>query len=397
MNGKLKLAVCLSATLSAAASLAQVASTSAAISAPSVAYVYVVSRPANASATEIDAYAASPSGELTAVTGSPFQQDEGALTADGKYLFGLNAGTTNIDTLAIAADGALRYVTSTDYAQFDTDDCGSAGSAFTDRTGTDLYPLVFNADCANNYYQSYRIREGSGELNYLGSVNGGAGSFDGIYRPATFIGNNQYAYSATNNGCFYYGVQTFKRDASGLLVSDFNASVTRPAPPAGYSIYIPEFVSADPADHVAMVLQAANPPGCDNNFPQIASFTADSQGNLTTTNTSANMPATLIQYVNDLKVSPNGKLLAVAGTNGVQVFHFNGANPPTAYTPLLTTENINQMFWDNDNHLYGINEVGADMHVFTVTPTTYKEAPGSPYTISQPESIAVQPETPILP
>jgi WD40 repeat protein len=231
-------------------------------------------------------------------------------------------------------------------------------------------------------------------LNYLGSVNGGAGSFSGIYLPATFIGNDIYAYSATNNGCFYYGVQSFKRDANGLLTSG-GGSATLPAAPDGYRIYIPELVSADPTDHVAMVLQAANPPGCQNNYPQLASFTADGDGNLTTTNNSANMPATLIQYVNDLKMAPSGKLLAVAGTNGVQIFHFNGGNPPTAYAPLLTTDNVNQMFWDNDNHLYAINQAGGEMHVFTVT--SYSEATGSPYTISQPQSIAVQPETPLLP
>ena len=50
MNGNLKLIVCLSATLCTAASLAQDASTFAATT-PSVAYVYVASRPANASAT----------------------------------------------------------------------------------------------------------------------------------------------------------------------------------------------------------------------------------------------------------------------------------------------------------------------------------------------------------
>jgi 6-phosphogluconolactonase (cycloisomerase 2 family) len=392
MNSKLKLAVCLSAMLFPVASFAQAASTSA----PSVAYVYIVSRPANASATEIDAYTASPNGKLTPLSGSPFQDNEAYLTTNGKYLFGTNSATPNIDSFAIGADGAPSYVTSTDYAQFDPDDCGSAGSAFTDRTGAYLYPLVFNGDCSNNYYQSYRINEGSGELNYLGSVNGGAGSFMGIYLPATFIGNDEYAYSATNNGCMYYGVQGFRRDANGLLAAA-DVTVTRPAPPDGYSIYIPEFVSADPLNHVAFVLQAANPPGCQNNYAQLASFTADSEGNLTTTNNSANMPATLIQYVNDLKMSPSGKLLAVAGTNGVQVFHFNGANPPTAYTPLLTTDNINQMFWDNDNHLYGINQAGGNMHVFTVTPAAYSEAPGSPYTISQPQSIAVLPETPLMP
>jgi hypothetical protein len=396
MNSKLKLVVCLSVTFFSTAPFAQVASTSVTISAPSVAYVYVTSRPANASANEIDAYAAAPNGALTPVEGSPFQENEFTVTADGRYLFGSSADTTNIDTLAIETNGALRYLTSTDYAQFDLDDCGSAGWLFTDRTGTDLYPLVYNGDCANNFYQSYRIKEPSGELSYLGSVNGGAGSFNGISSPATFLGDDLYAYTATNNGCFYFGVQSFKRDTNGILTSG-SGSVTLPAAPDGYRIYVPEAVSADPINHVAMALQAANPPGCQNNYPQLASFTADAQGNLTTTNNSASMPATLIQYVNDLKVSPSGKLVAVAGTNGVQVFHFNGANPPTPYTPLLTTENINQMFWDNDNHLYGINQAGNDMHVFTVTQTTYSEAPGSPYTVSQPASIAVHPETPILP
>lgn len=394
MNSKLKLVVCLTAALSTGFALAQEASSAAAT--PSVAYVYVVSRPANASATEINGYSTAPNGKLTPINGSPFQENEFSLTANGKYVFASNATTTDIDSFAIGTGGVLRYVTSTDYAQFDPDDCGSAGSLFTDRTGTDLYPLVFDGDCANNFYQSYRIKEGSGELNYLGSVNGGAGSFNGINMAATFLGNNLYAYEATNNGCMYFGVQSFKRDANGLLTSGGGAT-TMPAPPDGYRIYIPEMVSADPTDHVAFVLQAANPPGCQNNFPQLASFTADSEGNLTTTNNSANMPATLIPHVNDLKMAPSGKLLAVAGTNGVQVFHFNGANPPTAYTPLLTTDSITQMFWDNDNHLYAINQIGGNMHVFTVTPTSYSEAPGSPYTVDQPESIAVQPETPMLP
>lgn len=323
MNRKLKLVVCLSAALSTGFALAQEASSAAAT--PSVAYVYVVSRPANASATEINGYSAAPNGKLTPINGSPFQENEFSLTANSKYVFASNATTTDIDSFAIGTGGVLRYVTSTDYAQFDPDDCGSAGSLFTDRTGTDLYPLVFDGDCANNFYQSYRIKEGSGELNYLGSVNGGAGSFNGIYMAATFLGNNLYAYEATNNGCMYFGVQSFKRDANGLLTSGGGAT-TMPAPPDGYRIYIPEMVSADPTDHVAFVLQAANPPGCQNNFPQLASFTADNEGNLTTTNNSANMPATLIPYVKDLKMAPSGKLLAVAG--------------PTACRYSISTERI---------------------------------------------------------
>lgn len=393
MFPRLKLAVWLSAVLSALSVPAQdVAITS---NAP-VSYVYVASRPANASATEIDAYAAAPNGKLTPLTGSPFQENESALTVSGTFLYGISGNATNIDSFEIGAEGALRYKTSTNYAQVDSDDCGSAGWVFPDRTGRNIYTMVFDADCANNGYQSYATRPAPGELNYLGYANGGAGSFNGVYLPATFTGNDKYAYSATNNGCMYFGVQTFQRGGNGLLTPDTSNSVTLPAPPDGYRGYIPSLVSADPIDHVAMVLQAANPPGCGSNNPQLASFTADSKGNLTTTNISATMPTTLIAYVNDLKMSPSGKLLAVAGTNGVQVFHFNGANPPTAYTPLLTSDSITQLFWDNDNHLYAINQIGGTLHVFNVTGASYSEAPGSPYTVSQPEAIAVQSRTPVV-
>jgi hypothetical protein len=392
MSRKLMLVVCLSAALSTLSALAQQASPST----PSVAHIYVASLPANSSTTEIDAYAASASGTLTAVDGSPFQENESDLAVNSKYLFGLSGTATNIDSYAIESNGALRYVTSTDWVQNDPNGCGFAGWLFPDRSGKDLYSMVFDADCANNGYQSYRAKENSGELNYLGYVNGGAGSFDGVYLPATFLGNDKYAYEATNNGCFYYGVQSFQRDPNGLLTTG-NASWTPPAPPAGYNIYIPTFAAADPTNHVAMTLWAAVPPGCSTVSQQIGSFTADAKGNLTTTNTSANMPNTLISSVMDLKVSPSGKLLAVAGQGGLQIFHFNGANPPTAYTPLLTTATVNLMFWDNDNHLYAISETSNELLVFTVTPTAFSQAAGSPYTITSPVSIAVQPKTPAIP
>jgi hypothetical protein len=142
---------------------------------------------------------------------------------------------------------------------------------------------------------------------------------------------------------------------------------------------------------VAIALVAANPPGCSATTPQqIGSFTADANGNLTTTNTSANMPSTVISSVNDMKISPAGDLLAVGGMGGLQIFHFNGANPPTAYTAALTTDPVNQMFWDQFGHLYAISQTAGKLHVFSVTSAAAEEAPGSPYSISAPQYIAVQ-------
>ncbi len=81
----------------------------------------------------------------------------------------------------------------------------------------------------------------------------------------------------------------------------------------------------------------------------------------------------------DLAMSPSGKLLAVGGTAGLQIFHFNGSDPITHYTGLLTTDDVSQFFWDNDNHLYAISQTSGKLFVFTVTPTNVSQAPGSPH------------------
>jgi WD40 repeat protein len=128
---------------------------------------------------------------------------------------------------------------------------------------------------------------------------------------------------------------------------------------------------------------------------QIAVYSADSAGKLTTTSTAENMPKTKAgptYGINDIWMSPSGKLLAVGGTSGLQVFHFNGTNPVTTYTALLTKEEIDQMFWDNNNHLYALSRTAGKLYVFTVTPTSHIQAPGSPYTITGAENIQVLPE-----
>jgi hypothetical protein len=97
--------------------------------------------------------------------------------------------------------------------------------------------------------------------------------------------------------------------------------------------------------------------------------------------------------LNDYRMSPSGKLLAVAGPLGLQVFHFNGANPITHYTGLLTKENVSQVFWDNANHLYAISTQAGKLFVFTVTPTSVTQAPGSPHNIPAAGSLIVLPKT----
>jgi hypothetical protein len=141
---------------------------------------------------------------------------------------------------------------------------------------------------------------------------------------------------------------------------------------------------------VAITLQPANPPGGVDGLPQLASFTAEEGGKLISTNTSHDMPRTEVTFANDLKMSPSGKLLAVGGTGGLQIFHFNGAKPITRYTGLLTKDTISQMFWDTDNHLYAISQASGKLFVFTITPEGYSQAPESPHAINNPQNIIVR-------
>jgi WD40 repeat protein len=99
------------------------------------------------------------------------------------------------------------------------------------------------------------------------------------------------------------------------------------------------------------------------------------------------MPKVSVASVTSIAMSPSGELLAVGGTAGVQVFHFNGANPVTRYTGLLNSVEVDQMSWDSDNHLYAISQSAGKLFVFTITPTSYSQAAGSPYAITKPQNI----------
>lgn len=387
-----KLAVVgLSAMLCSAAAWAQATASNTettveASSAP-VAYIYVSSTPKNSSNDEVEGYAAAASGKLTAIAGSPFEDDISSIAANGKYLFGANAHGTNIDSYAIEANGALRFATSTDYTKYNSDDCGRAGSLFLDHTGSSLYVLEYDGNsCANNSYQSFGVNKSTGGLENLGS-GVASGWLDG---PASFIGNNEYAYSAACISNMYWQIYGLKRGSTGKL-NQVAINAATPKPKEG-DFFCPSMAAADPTDHVAMVLQAVKQQDFRaDGAAQLVSFTAGSTGNLSTANTVANMPTTEAGTVTALNMSPSGKLLAVAGSGGLQIFHFNGAGAISKDTGLLTTDAIQQIYWDKANHLYAISQTAGKLFVFTVTATSASQAPGSPYAVSSPQGLVVQP------
>ncbi|MGA8673387.1 MAG: hypothetical protein WB679_26160 [Terracidiphilus sp.] len=386
MKRKFTLALCLCGSiggsrLSGAPVSAQTASANSA-----VAYVYVANS-AGGNATEISAFAADHLGRLKPVPGSPFMETAGYMVVNGTYLMAVSG--SDINAYRIADDGSLTYAVSTDYQQVKPG-CGGASQLIFDHTGQSLYVTEYAVDCSNNGVTDWAVDDATGGLNYLGLTDTGNWNINAAY----FIGNNDYAYTAYDDGCMYHSMNEFEREANGIL-KESAPPMNSPAPPSGVRTYIPYLGAADPTNHVAFAEYPANPPGCTSDPVQLASYTARADGSLFTTSTWANMPATEIRSVYDMKMAPSGKLLAVGGQEGLQVFRFNGAAPITHYTGLLTTDPINEMFWDSDNHLYAITGVFNSnlnrLHVFVVTLTGYREAPGSPYTIDRPQYIIVQP------
>jgi hypothetical protein len=381
MGRKLKFALSLSAALCAAVSLAQAAPTG-----QTVAYVYVSTPAASTGRNEVHAWTASGNGKLTAIPGTPFQENVTSMAVNGKFLFGAILNGTDVNSYRIEANGGLRYAVTTNITRYNKTDCASAGSVFLDNTGTTVYNMEFRGDgCANNTYRSFRAESATGGLENLGESGGNSW----LYQPASFLANDAWAYSASCLGNMYWGIFGFRRSSNGLL-TEIPISAPVPPPPNG-EFFCPSEAAADGANHVAIAMQAVK----QLNFssvgePQIAVYTAQNNGNLTTTSTVANMPQANVGALSDLKGSPDGKLLAVAGSGGLEIFHYNGAGPVTHLAGLLTSDSIDQCFWDKAGHLYAISGKAGKLFVFTVTPGGAHAAPGSPYAVTHAEYLAVQ-------
>ncbi len=390
MTRSIQLFVCF-ATLTGAA-LAQLETVQPENTSSPVAYVYV-SRP-----THVDGFAASSSGKLTPVPGSPFAKiGLSHMSVTRKFLFGAgnNGGpdcsgpdpvcSWSIYTYSIGSNGALKQASVINPYKYSPNECYAAGPTQLDYTGATLYNDAYNCDGDDQYLQAFKI-EANGDLQFVATQDIGNVESEGFLSPVVLLGNNKYAYET---GCDGYGpsfqVIGQKRESNGALVNT-GIIADQPKGKTPEDIYCAEGVLAgDPTDHLAFVLQDTN-----NNYAGptvLASYRADSKGNLTTTSTYENMPASALTFVNAMSISPSGELLAVGGA-GFQLFHFNGGNPITHYTGLLQTgDYFIQFGWDSEHHLYALSR--NKLYVYTVTPTSIKQAPGSPYSIPEASSVIV--------
>ena len=400
MKPNMKVLSLLSA-LSMSAAVVQTASAQAPhaqASATPVAFVYVSNTPGSG-ANKVNAYAAAANGKLTPVSGSPFADNLTSMVVNGKYLLGSNKAGVYVAAFLIQSNGALHWTTSTDVARFNSSGCVYPAPLILDHTGANLYlAATVGSLCDSTEHQSFTIDKPTGALRFVGST-----SQTFLYdTPLSFSANNVYAYGTdcvNFQGNVTDTFHVYKRGSNGLLTL---TAINPPTPPPLVSgdFFCRSQTAADPSNHLAVSVQAIDPSTSQpDGLPRLAAYTADASGNLTVSNISGNMPTTAVGYVNNLSMSPSGKILAVAGQSGLQIFHFNGSSPITHFTGatpfesgFLTSDDIEQCFWDKANHLYAISRNTGRLYVFTATPTGYSRAPGTPISIHAPANLIVQPK-----
>jgi hypothetical protein len=358
------------------------------------AYVYISSN-YSGSNNQTVGFSANADGQLTAISGSPWANNITYLAVNGKYLFGSDNvpgdNQRNIYSYLIESNGALKYVGATDIQKGSSDaSCNGGAGLLLDHTGSYLYQFVGNAYCnVENAFESFSVNNSTGLLNYLGMTNANA-FFLGP--PLTMAADNLFAYAAGGNGN-YSGINGYKKQSNGNLTDlSYNATNNYPYPSGTPSdndfIYFGP-AQADTTNHLAIPLEYAG----SSDYNKIATYAINTTtGVLTTNSTFSNMPETDVGQALWTAMAPSGKLLAVGGPNGLQIFNFNPSGQATALTGLITRSPITMMYWDNSNHLYAISNADSDIHVFTVTSTGATEISGSPWSVTHPVAMIVQPE-----
>lgn len=380
------------AVASSQLAIAQTATAQTSTAHPTSAYIYVSSN-YSGDHNRVVGYAAAPDGRLTEIAGSPWADDVSSMATTGSYLFGVTNISTdhgkNIFSYKVESNGALKYVGANNIEHTAPGNVDNqAAGLLLDYTGSDLYVFTHYASNANGGpYESFAIDKTTGLLNYLGATD----PVDVYAYPLTMLADDLWAFSPEGEeGDGSNSICAYKRTSTGALAFSSGKSVVECRYARFPGLESGQFFSvvADPTNHLAVAVVIA---GASDVEIKIATLAVNTTTGAWSSNSNAgNMPASDVQLVLNqlsLVMAPSGKLLAVGGGNGIQIYSFNPRAQAAPITGLITRAPITAMYWDKSNHLYAISNADNTLHVFTVTATEAEEAPGSPYTIPHPVAI----------
>jgi hypothetical protein len=371
------------------------------IASAQVTHVYISSN------TSTYAYDVSPTGKLNPIKGSPFTTAGNMVGSNGSYF--VSIGPEYVYSNKVAANGAIgEQVSEINTQNYTGVACGTppaAGRANPkgafDHTGQNVYAVLYDANnpmC--DAIQTFAVDK-TGVLTFSGATVYDQGSNNaGVETVPALPGNDNFAYNELSvGGNCNGGLRAFSRESSGTL-NNITFTETDPTPPPNtYVGYLTSnLITADTTNHLAILVNPTTLSGLINCFGgsatevQLASYTVDSQGNVTSTNTYSNMPTLdLTAGIYDMQIDPTGSFLAVAVGKGVKVYHFNGAQPITPFSSVLkTSDYIYRVGWDHNGRLYAQDGVSGEMHVYTVTSTEVEETSGSPTVVPVGQSFTVR-------
>jgi len=362
-----------------------------------IAYVYV------STSNGINLYDAAPNGKPGLVSGSPFHTTLPMIGSNGSYFVTLDySDYATIHSYKVGSNGAIEgQVSSIDSQDYNGVNCGATDGGVFDHTGEHVYVLLdTSANCGA--FQTYSVAKGTGALSFKGAnVNNNIGVSGCCTLPAitpkdTFSYVSEQTFEC--DGC-YNTWGAFKIGGNGTFENS-TGPITGPKPKSSNLLFTPGLMATDGEDHLAVLGS-----WYDQNAGQytdawgLASYTVNPKtGALTSTNTWKELPSPINTGVGAMRMSPSGKILALAGEYGLQFFHFNGAAPITEFGGLKTKVEIDEIKWDNNNHLYALSNAynmysspngEAELFVFTVTPTSITEVPGSPFHIAGADGLVV--------
>jgi len=357
---------------------------------------------------EISAFSAATDGSLTPVNGSPFTTPGIAAlnsVGTGSTLFGTDGYW--IYSLGIHPDGCMNLESTTVAGQGPTDNPSlMPSSLYLDSGQTDLYSYNFvPADESN--YASYSFDPSSGQVTQNGAT-GTSVAADG--EMLAFDKSDRFA---VTSDCYFNegpAVSEFQRNSDGTLT--FFASGPQPQ----NAVYCPIGAAADHANHfVIAVNKCPEYLMCPGPF-QLAVYTVDDAGNLTTPSDWQNLPSTPAapaSFAGDYSFSPDDRYFAIGGYAALDIFAWDSTtasltriatinNPqgPCTSNPSSTIGCTGTPFgnlaWDSNDHLYTF--LGNQLFVYRVTPSGVTQAPGSPHAVQNPQWVTVvTPSTPATP
>ena len=359
------------------------------------AYVYVQS---GGSAGPVYGYSASSNGQLSTIAGSPFKP--GTAIVGGTKTEFFTIGKTLLHSYAVGSNGAIGAQKSQiSFLNYSGGSCGGGTNGLAngvlDHSGQYLYVLLENGgDGSCAAYQTYKINSGGSfsfdgdtELNF--GVQSGP-NFLSVDLPS-ILGNETFAYADESSGHNSSPIG-FRRESSGTLQVMQLGEVDPTLANGSYNVSNPD---ASPIGNFVVLQLYPN----DSNPPQLGSYSVDSNGNLSTTNTSTSMPTSAL-FGPYSTFSLDAKFLSLyanAGTgtggpgNGIEIYNFNGTSPLSLFKTVLSGTPIDQVAWDSSNHLYAISRSLNKLYVFTVTSTSVTQ--NSSYSITNPLRMVVVSQT----